>query len=102
MNLLVYQSLNQIVSYMYILKARLGGFVYPAPDGGTYDLDHDLDINIDGKDLGMLTGFGGIVKKYGIPILTSADEYPKFVKWMKKVELRFASTKEFRCTTTTS
>ncbi len=86
---------HQIVSYMYILKARLGGFVYPSPEDRAYDSD------IKRNDLGTLIGFGGVVKKYGIPILRSANQYPEFVKWMMRVESQFASTKDFLCEATT-
>ena len=75
---------HQIVSYMYILKARLGGFIYPFPDSGT-------SVKVEDKEL---VGFGGVVAKFGIPIFTCENnhpenKYPEFVKKMGEVESQF-------------
>lgn len=85
---------HQIVSYMYILKARHGGFVYPYPISMRQD---DVKLQV----LGTLAGFGGTVAKIGIPILTGATSYSDFVECMKvieeqlgKVELKFKVRKD--------
>ncbi len=70
---------HQIVSYMYILKARYGGFVYPYPISMRQD---DIKLEV----LGTLAGFGGTVAKIGIPILTGATRYSNFVGCMKTIE----------------
>ena len=75
---------HQIVSYMYILKARLGGFVYPFPDIRIND-----DVKVEDE---ALVGLGGMVAKLGIPIFTDATKYPEFVQRMGKVESQFHKT----------
>ncbi|MBO6167414.1 MAG: hypothetical protein J6P13_03575 [Kiritimatiellae bacterium] len=87
---------HQIVSYMYILKARYGGFVYPYPINMRQD---DVKLQV----LGTLAGFGGTVAKIGTPIFTGATTYSNFVECMKKieeqireVELKFKESKDAR------
>ena len=85
---------HQIVSYMYILKARLGGFIYPYPDSR---------INGIRVDVKALVGFGGMVAKFGIPIFIYENNnletnYPDFVKKMGKVESQFHEALETETT----
>ena len=72
---------HQIVSYMYILKARLGGFVYPFPVG-----HKNSDIN---SEECTLSGYGGTIAKFGIPVFTECQKYGDFVECMKDAESRF-------------
>ena len=85
---------HQIVSYMYILKARLGGFIYPYPDSR---------INGIRVDVKALVGFGGMVAKFGIPIFIYENNnletnYPDFVKKMGRVESQFHEALETETT----
>ena len=70
---------HQIVSYMYILKARYGGFVYPYPISMRQD---DIKLQV----LGTLAGIGGTVAKIGTPIFTGATSYSNFGECMKRIE----------------
>ena len=78
---------HQVVSYMYILKARLGGFVHPFPMS-----DSNSDISYKEK---TVAGFGGTVAKIGIPICIGAKNYVEFVSFMNKIESDFLKCKCF-------
>lgn len=74
---------HQIVSYMYVLKAKMGGFVYPCA--------RDCD-NVKHDCLGDLNGFGGKIYKFGVPVSPNASGYSEFVERMGKVEEVFRRT----------
>ncbi len=78
---------HQIISYMYILKARLGGFVHPFPMNAP-----NSDISYKEK---TVAGFGGTVAKIGIPICIGVENYMEFVSFMNKIESDFLKCKCF-------
>ena len=80
---------HQIVSYMYILKARLGGFVYPSP----VKVSDEILSKTWMPEKWTVSGFGGTFAKIGIPIYTEAKQYVNFIKLMGEVESRFQGLK---------
>lgn len=68
-------DLYQLVSYMHILKANRGMFVYPMAVGVSEE-----------QDIGSLNGYGGQMKKWGIRIPQHIDKYEDFCKQMKTQE----------------
>lgn len=72
-------DMNQIISYMYVKKALIGGFIYPVSNNNSSILE---------KEIGCLNGYNGIVKKWNIPIPNEAINYKEFCKLIKQNELK--------------
>ncbi|MFA9188763.1 McrC family protein [Flavobacterium magnesitis] len=75
-------DLNQIISYMYVQRATIGGFICPSDN-------ENLDITF--KQLGVLNGFGGIVSLWTIPIPQASESYLDFCNSMSLIEGNFVS-----------
>ena len=72
---------HQVVSYMYVLKSDIGGFILPSPTS-----------NNSGKmfnPLGVLNGHGGKMYICRYPIPSACDSFADFTTRMRKVEERF-------------
>ena len=84
-------DMNQIISYMYVKQAEVGGFIYPSKSIGTLKF----------KNIGKLNGFGGNVKTWSIPIPQTSENFKEFIKIMNKneQELRQSLTTEERAIT---
>lgn len=67
-------DMHQIITYMHILKAPKGAFIFPK---------EDKTIN---EDLGELKGHGGNVKLYGVKIPQEECDYQGFMRKMKESE----------------
>ena len=72
-------DMNQIISYMYVRKALIGGFIYPVKNQNSQILE---------KEIGYLNGYNGVVKKWNIPIPNEAVGYQEFCKSIKRNELK--------------
>lgn len=72
-------DMNQIISYMYVKQALIGGFIYPTSNNNTPILE---------KEIGCLNGYNGFVKKWNIPIPNEAIDYKEFCKLIKQNELK--------------
>jgi len=69
-------DMNQIISYMYVMQADLGGFLYPTKHKDKLECKH----------IGKLNGFGGLVKTWSIPIPQKADSFDNFSLLMAENE----------------
>lgn len=69
-------DLYQIISYMHTMKIPCGGFIYPLKKD-------DMEIK---PCLLKLTGLGGEIASYGIPISENAENYSTFCTNLKKIE----------------
>jgi len=63
-------DMNQIISYMYVKRAKIGGFIYPTKNFGR--LEH--------KTIGKLNGFEGNVKTWCLSIPQASNNFKEFVK----------------------
>lgn len=73
---------NQIISYMYVLQAKIGGFICPS-DAISTTKTYIL--------IGKLNGFGGEVKLWIVPIPQVAENYLDFSNQMQNAEQNFVS-----------
>ena len=69
-------DVNQIISYMYVKQAEIGGFIYP-----TKIIDR-----LECKYIGKLNGFGGCVKTWSLPIPQTSENFREFIKTMNENE----------------
>jgi 5-methylcytosine-specific restriction enzyme subunit McrC len=69
-------DMNQIISYMYVKRAKIGSFIYPTKNFGK--LEH--------KTIGKMNGFKGIVKTWCLSIPQASDNFKKFMKTMYENE----------------
>ena len=67
-------DMHQVISYMYVEKANIGGFIYPNPD------------NNQCAKLGQLRGYGGYIYNIGVKIHQNAKNYNEFSSEMKQIE----------------
>lgn len=74
-------DIHQIISYMYVKRAKIGGFICPS--------DETINKNTTCSPLGILKGYGGEVKLWIMPIPQSADNYNDFCNQMKYNETIF-------------
>lgn len=72
-------DMHQIISYMYVKQAMIGGFIYPVSNNNSPILE---------KEIGCLNGHNGVVKKWNIPIPNKAVDYKEFCKLIKHNELK--------------
>lgn len=71
-------DLHQIITYMYIEKAKKGGFIYPTELDSTYN-----------NTLGKLSGYGGEITLWGFSIPRETENYRDFCKKMNNNEDKF-------------
>ncbi len=71
-------DMSQIISYMYVKQAELGGFIYPTKDS----------TKMECKNIGKLNGYGGFVKTWSIPIPQKVDSFSDFCMLMSEREKR--------------
>ena len=72
-------DMNQIISYMYVKQAKIGGFLYPTSNNNSLNLENEI---------GYLNGFNGVVKKWNIPIPTESSDFNTFCKSIQLNEER--------------
>ena len=68
-------DMHQIISYMYVEKANIGGLIYPKSNTGVII-----------AKLGNLRGYGGTIYNIGVPILQKQETYAMFVEQMKNIQ----------------
>ncbi|MFB6456429.1 McrC family protein [Chitinophaga sp. Hz27] len=71
---------HQLITYMYLLKATIGGFICPSDS---------LTQAAVAADKGILNGYGGAVKIWMLPIPQSTNKYQVFCEEMNKIERLF-------------
>jgi 5-methylcytosine-specific restriction enzyme subunit McrC len=69
--------MNQIISYMYVLKAEIGGFIVPS---------NDNEYNAKEKNKGKLNGYGGDIYIWRLSIPQQTDNFLEFCNRMKENE----------------
>lgn len=69
-------DMNQIISYMYVQNALVGGFLYPSKNTS----------EVVCKSIGKLNGYGGFVKKWSMPIPQNANSFNMFCSLMAEKE----------------
>ncbi len=69
-------DLNQIISYMYVKQATIGGFIYPTKK-----------INAALKHIGILNGYQGAIKIWTVPIPNTINNFGEFKKAMNMNEI---------------
>ncbi len=75
-------DLHQIISYMYILQAQNGGFIYPYQYN---DETKNADVLLEKEEL---YGYKGLINLCGIPIPSYHKNYKTFKIYMKEIEKR--------------
>lgn len=78
----VRDDLYQIISYMHTTKISQGGFIYPKPSS-VDEFDSVLELN---PPTYKLTGLGGTVSTFGLPIPSEKEQYGDFSSKMKEAE----------------
>jgi 5-methylcytosine-specific restriction endonuclease McrBC regulatory subunit McrC len=68
-------DINQIISYMYVKQANIGGFIYPTKNS-----------SLECINIGLLNGYRGFVKAWTIPIPSTSDNFREFIKTMNENE----------------
>ena len=68
-------DMHQIISYMHVEKANIGGFIYPKST---------MDIIV--TKLGDLRGFGGVIYNIGVPIPQEKETYAMFSLEMTNIQ----------------
>lgn len=72
-------DLCQIITYMHVLPASIGCFIYP--------LEGIKEITRPGHDfLGKLNGYGGSITILGFPIPPKQDSYQEYSLTMRHTE----------------
>ncbi len=61
-------DMNQIISYMYVKQAELGGFLFPIENNN----------KVEDKEIGTLNGYGGKVKTWALSIPEKEETFDKF------------------------
>ena len=69
-------DLNQVLSYLFLYQANIGGYIAPT-------VDDNLALN-----MGLLNGFGGSIYKIKLAIPQQVASYQEFKKAIAKNELR--------------
>lgn len=70
-------DMNQIISYMYVKQAQIGGFIVPSDNN---------DYKVKRKKIGQLNGYGGEVNIWTLSIPQQSDNFTEFCKQMKENE----------------
>ena len=72
-------DMHQIISYMHVEKAQIGGFIYPFA-GDNVGVKENVGL------IGTLRGCGGKVYKIGIPIPSYCKSFSEFTRKMNETE----------------
>lgn len=70
-------DMHQIITYMYVKQAKVGGFIYPHSSDGSEMLE---------KEVGHLNGYTGVVKKWNLPIPVRSLDFNKFCESIQQNE----------------
>ena len=68
------EDLYQLISYAYILKAKTAGLIFPSVE------------KVVDNDIGKLSGYGALLKKWSILIPQEAENYEHFVQQIHQSE----------------
>ena len=68
-------DMHQIISYMHVEKAKIGGFIYPTSRA-----------NLAVTKLGTLRGHGGYVYNIGVPVPQKVGTYQNYVDAMNRIQ----------------
>ena len=74
------EDIHQLVTYMYMLKSKKSGFVFP------------ITKNSENRTPLELNGYGGWMYMYGIEICNNTDDYEIFCEEMKRAENVFVDS----------
>lgn len=77
-------DMHQLISYMYILGAKNGGFVHPADEEHGVDVEKEKD-----SPIGNLNGHGGAIYSWAIQIPQNCSDFKTFCFEMKAREMAF-------------
>ena len=69
-------DLNQILSYLFLYRADIGGYIAPT-------IDDNLALN-----MGLLNGFGGSIHKFKLAIPQQVTSYQAFKKTIAENEAK--------------
>lgn len=69
--------MNQIISYMYVKKAQIGGFICPS--------DNET-LRAEQTNIGQLNGYGGEVSIWTLSVPQQTDDFYDFCIRMKENE----------------
>lgn len=72
-------DMHQIISYMYVKQALIGGLIYPVSNSNSTIME---------EKIGYLNGYNGVVKTWNIPIPNEALDYKEFCRSIKQSELK--------------
>jgi 5-methylcytosine-specific restriction enzyme subunit McrC len=70
-------DMHQIISYMYVKQAKIGGFIYPYNGKNGGDLE---------EEIGHLNGYNGVVKKWSFPIPVGTSNFNEFCESIQQNE----------------
>jgi len=71
-------DMHQIISYMYILKSTIGGFLFPYISNSVFPI-------------GELNGYNGAINRYGLLIPKNSKSFVDFIKTMNYSEKQLTS-----------
>lgn len=72
-------DIHQIITYMYVLQSKSGGFIFPIKKSKEYDWSKP-------KSLGTLNGYRGNINLFGMPINQDIRVYSEFCDYMRSKE----------------
>ena len=78
-------DMNQILSYLYLYRAGIGGFIAPSTQGNV------------GLNMGKLNGYGGHIFKFKLGIPQNMADYGSFVEAIEANERGLLQTIERHC-----
>ncbi len=70
-------DMNQIISYMYVKQAQIGGFIVPS--------DND-EYRVNQNEIGKLNGYEGQISIWALSIPQQSQKFIEFINQMKKNE----------------
>lgn len=87
-------DMHQVISYMYVERAKIGGFIYP------YSLNNDSKKSEYVTRIGELRGYGGCIYNIKVPIPNMHGEYKylDFRNAMQEIEKDLITNIENLCT----
>lgn len=74
------EDLRQIITYMHVLPAKTGMFIYPLQQ------NQDPNDGIQKELIGTLNGLGGSVYKLGFPVPSYQNNFREFAVRMEELE----------------
>jgi 5-methylcytosine-specific restriction endonuclease McrBC regulatory subunit McrC len=82
-------DMHQIISYMHVEKAVLGGFIYP------YSANEE-NTSTNPKYIGTLRGYGGEVKIWSMAIPQESTNWDDFTKNIRENKETLCANEDFK------